>query len=154
MALSLSTGLRNGMLNATGFKEAFTNGVIYIYSGAQPTNADAAVGSGTLLLKITLASGAFSFGSGTNGINFDAPASGVVSKAAAETWSGVGIAAGVAAWGRLMGNASDSLGSSTTLPRLDFSVGTSGTDLVLSNVNIAVGAPTTIDTFQFTLPAA
>jgi len=35
MSVQLSTGLRNGMLNATGFTTAFTNGVLYIYSGSR-----------------------------------------------------------------------------------------------------------------------
>jgi len=153
MSVSLSSGLRNGMLNATGMKEAFTNGVMYVFSGPQPINADAAT-QGTLLIKITLASGAFAFGTATNGINFDAPASGVVAKAAAETWSGIGLADGIAGWFRLMGNPSDALGSSTSLPRMDGSVGTAGADLNLSSVNVVTSAPTTIDVFQFTLPAA
>ena len=153
MSIQLSTGLRNGMLNATGFKEAFADGVIYIYSGPQPTDADSAV-QGTLLMKITVDAGAFSFGSATNGLEFDAPASGVISKAAAEAWRGVGIAAGTAGWFRLMGNASDDLGASTTLARMDGSVATSGGDMNLSTVTIAVGTPVTVDTFQFTLPAS
>ena len=153
MSVQLSTGLRNGMLNATGMLTAFANGVMYVYSGPQPLNADAAV-QGTLLIKITLASGAFTFGTATNGINFDAPSSGVVAKAAAETWSGIGLANGIAGWFRLMGNPTDALGSSTSLPRMDGSVGTVGADLNLSSVNVVTSAPTTIDVWQFTLPAA
>jgi hypothetical protein len=150
MTMMLSTGLRNGMLNATGFTEAFANSVLYVYSGPQPATADAAV-QGTLLLIITKASGAFSFGTATNGLNFLAPAAGVISKDA-QIWSGIGVAAGTAGWFRLMGNPTDALGSSTTLPRLDGSVAGLGADLDLSSVNIVVSAPTTIDTFTFTLP--
>jgi len=153
MSLKLSTGLRNGMLNATGFKEAFTAGVMYIYSGPQPVNADAAI-QGTLLGIVSLNAGSFSFGSPTNGLNFDAPANGVISKAAAETWKMIGIAASTAGWFRLMGNPSDNLASSNTLPRLDGSVAISGGDLNLSTVAIVIGTPVTIDVFQFTLPAS
>jgi hypothetical protein len=153
MSLKLSTGLRTGMLNATGFKEAFADGVIYVYSGAQPATADAAI-QGTLLGKVTVNAGAFAFGSPTNGLEFDAPAAGVVSKAVAEVWQMVGIAAGTAGWFRLMGNPTDALGSSTSLPRMDGSVATSGGDLTLPTVTIAIGTPITIDTFQFTLPAS
>lgn len=152
MALKLSTGLRNGMLNATGFTEAFNDGIIYIYSGPQPTDADTAV-QGTLLLRITQNNGAWSAGSATNGLGFDAPASGVISKAAAETWRGLGIADGTAGWFRLCGNAADAGGASTTLPRMDGSVGVSGGDMNLSSVSIVTNAPTTLDTFTFTLPA-
>jgi hypothetical protein len=149
--ISLSTGLRKGMLDNIGFREAFANGVIYVYTGAQPINADAAV-QGTLLGKVTLNGGAFAHGAPTNGLNFDAPTAGIVVKAALELWQLVGLAIGTAGWGRLCGNAADSFGQSLILPRFDFSIATSGGDLSLSTVQIAVGAPTTIDVFQFTLP--
>lgn len=153
MALKLSTGLRNGMLNSTGFTEAFNDGIIYIYSGPQPSDADAAT-QGTLLLRITVNNGAWSAGSPTNGLGFDAPAAGVISKAAAETWRGLGVTEGTAGWFRLCGNAADAGGSSTTLPRMDGSVAMSGGDMNLSSVAIVTNAPTTIDTFTFTLPAS
>lgn len=154
MTIQLSTGLRQNLLNTTGWKTTFTNGVIYIYSGAQPVNADAAV-SGTLLGIVTVNGGAFAFGSPTNGLNFDAPVAGVASKAVAETWKMTGLAAATAGWFRLMGNATDSLGSSTTLPRMDGTIAQgSGGDLNMSTTAIAVGAPTTVDTFAFTLPAS
>jgi hypothetical protein len=153
MALQLSTGLRNGMLNSTGFTEALNDGVIYIYSGPQPTNADAAV-SGTLLGTVTVNNGAWAAGSPTNGLGFDAPALGVISKAAAEVWRMLGVASGTAGWFRMVGNAADAGGSSTSLPRLDGSVAISGGDMNLSSTTIAIGVPTTIDVFTFTLPAS
>lgn len=153
MALQLSTGLRNGMLNATGFTEAFNDGTIYVYSGPQPATADAAV-QGTLLLQVTVNNGAWAAGSPTNGLGFDAPASGVISKAAAEVWRGLGVATGTAGWFRLVGNAADAGGSSTTLPRLDGTVAVSGGDMNMSSISIVTSAPTTVDVFQFTLPAS
>jgi hypothetical protein len=152
MAVRYSTGLRDKMLGSESFLEAFTNGVLRIYSGAQPVNADAAT-SGTLLLEITVGGGAFSHGSPTNGLNFDAPVSAVLSKAAAEAWSGIGVAAGVAGWARLSGNPLDSGGSSTTLARVDMSVAKTGADLNLSNTTVAIGAPQTIDVFSMAMPA-
>jgi hypothetical protein len=154
MALKLSTGLRNGMLNSTGFIEAFNDGIIYIYSGPQPANADAAI-TGTNLLKITVNNGAWSAGSATNGLGFDAPSNGTISKASAEVWRGLGInGGGTAGWFRLCGNPTDAGGSSTTLPRLDGTVAISGGDMNLSSITIVDNAPTTIDTFQFTLPSS
>jgi hypothetical protein len=140
------------MLNATGMTTAFANGVMYIYSGPQPANADSAV-QGTLLGIVTKAGGAFAFGTSTNGLNFGAPAAGVVAKDS-NAWQMTGLANGTAGWFRLMGNPVDALGSSTTLPRLDGAVSTAGGDLNLSSVNIVTGAPTTIDVWQFTLPAS
>lgn len=152
MTVRLSTKLRTNMAGTTGWGATFANGVIHIYSGSQPLDADSAV-TGTLLGIVTTDGGAFAFGSPTNGLAFDAPVAGVVSKAAAGAWKFTGIANGTAGWFRLMGNASDSLGASTILPRVDGSVGVSGTDMKLSNLTIAIGAPSTIDAFAFTVPA-
>lgn len=57
MALRLSSGLVNYITEHGGLKQALQNGVIQIYSGAQPTSADDAPG-GTLLCTITSSSGA------------------------------------------------------------------------------------------------
>lgn len=151
MTVRLSTGLRADMLNTTGLKGAFANGVIYIYSGPQPLTADSAA-TGTLLGIVTKDAGAFTDGVATNGLNFDATLTGTISKAAAENWKFNGIAAGTAGWGRFRGNAADAMGASTTLPRLDFSIAAAGADVNLSNISIAVGAPNTVDVFTVTLP--
>lgn len=148
--IRLSTKLRDNLAGTTGFASTFANGVIEIYSGAQPATADAAV-TGTLLGTVTLNSGAFTPGVSTNGLTFAAASGGAVSKSG--VWSFNGIAAGTAGWFRLKGNATDAGGVSTTLPRLDGSIAVSGADLNLSNIVIAVSAPNTIDTFTFTFPA-
>lgn len=151
MTLRLSTGLRNGMLGSVAFTEAFAAGVIEIYSGPQPQTADSAV-TGTLLGLVTKDAGAFVPGSPTNGLTWAAPAGGTVSKST-DNWKFVGLAAGTAGWFRLKGNAVDAGLASTVLPRMDGSVGSAGTDLVLSNITVAVGAPCTIDVFAFSIPA-
>lgn len=150
MALRLSTRLRDNLAGTTGFASTFANGVIEIYSGAQPATADAAV-TGTLLGTVTLNSGAFTPGVATNGLTFAAASGGAVSKSG--VWSFNGVAAGTAGWFRLKGNAVDAGGISTVLPRLDGSIAVSGADMNLSNIVIAVSAPNTIDTFTFTFPA-
>lgn len=150
MAIRFSTGLRQGMLNATGTLEAFTNGVLRIYSGVQPSDADSAI-TGTLLLEVTVDGLAFAHGVATNGLNFDVPVAGVLSKAAAEAWKGDGVAKGTAGWGRLSANPLDDGTVSTTLPRIDMSVAKTGGDLNVSNTGIAIGAPTTVDTFNITM---
>jgi hypothetical protein len=58
MATQLSKGLRNFMLESGSVKRALSNGVIKLYSGAQPADADSAA-SGTLLVVYTKNSGAF-----------------------------------------------------------------------------------------------
>lgn len=151
MTVRLSTGLRDNLVGTTGFSSTFANGVIEIRSGTQPANADAAA-TGTLLGLVTLASGAFTPGSPTNGLTFAAASGGAVAKSG--TWSFVGIADGTAGWFRLRGNAADAGGISTTLPRLDGSIAVSGADMNLSNISITIGAPATVDSFTWTQPAA
>ena len=151
MTVRLSTQLRTNLAGTTGFAATFANGIIEVRTGAQPVSADAAA-TGTLLGTITLNSGAFVAGSPTNGLTFAAAENGAVSKSG--VWSFNGIAAGTAGWFRLKGNALDNDAVSTTLPRLDGSSAVSGADMALSNISIAIGAPTTIDSFTWTQTAS
>ena len=150
MAIRFSEGLRDKMLGSADLKTAFTNGVLRIYSGVQPTSANNAK-TGTLLLEVTVVGLTFTHGVATNGLNFDAPSEGIIAKAVAEAWQGNGITDGVAGWGRLSGNPLDDGTSSTTLARIDVAVAKTGGDLNLSNTTIVNGAPTTVDVFQLTM---
>ncbi len=150
MTVRLSTGLRNNLAGSTGFATTFANGIIEIRTGSQPASADAAP-TGALLGTVTLNSGAFTPGLPGNGLTFAAPSAGAVSKTG--VWSFTGIANGTAGWFRLKANALDNDSLSTTLPRADGSIAVSGADLNLSNIAIAVGAPSTIDSFVWTQPA-
>lgn len=150
MTIRLSTGLRNNLVGPLGFAASFEKGVIEIYTGTQPTSADAAV-SGTLLGTVTLNSGAFVPGAPTNGLTFAAPSAGSVSKTG--TWSFVGIAAGTAGWFRFKANAVDTGALSTTAVRMDGSIAASGANMSLSNTAVAIGAPNTCDTFTYTQDA-
>lgn len=58
MALRLSDGLRNHLMDIGSFKQAFSGGKLRIFSGAQPANANAAE-TGTLLVEIVAADGAW-----------------------------------------------------------------------------------------------
>jgi len=151
MARKFSTGLRNAILGGVtdgSFKDMMQDGVLGLYSGGQPADADTAE-SGTLLVLITETSLAFTGGVATNGLEFGNAAAGVIAKDAT-VWSGVGLVAGAAGWFRFWDNAYTT-GASTTELRFDGSVGTSGAQLNMSSTTIAVGATTTIDTFTVTL---
>ena len=151
MTMKFSTGLRTALVGTGGgLSTIFANGIIEIYSGAQPANADAAV-TGTLLGRVTLASGAFTPGTATNGLTWAAAANGVASKTG--VWSFNGIADGTAGWFRFKGNGADAGALSTTLPRMDGSIASSGGDLQIANISIATGSPNTVDAFTVTFPA-
>jgi len=148
MTVRLSTGLRNKMLDggaSGGIKGALNLGFINIYSGPQPLTADAAA-TGTLL-------GTVSVNAGGTGLTFDASVAGTISKAAAEIWKFLGLAAGTAGWFRFYPAGGNPANTSSTEARLDGSCGSSGADMNLTNISITVGAPNTVDVFQFTQPA-
>jgi len=117
MTLRISTGLRNALLGTASFKDAMEDGIIDIYSGSQPADADTAE-SGTQLVRITVSSGAFTSGVATNGLEFGTASGGSIAKASAETWSGVGLATGTAGWFRFYANTVVT-GGSTTAVRFD-----------------------------------
>jgi hypothetical protein len=135
MAVKISTGARNGILD-TGLNSLFdTTGRLLLYTGAQPGTSDTAP---TLLATLTLAADAFAAASG-----------GSIAKQG--TWTGSAIAGGVVGYARLQ--LSSDLGTSnTTDKRIDFSVGTSGTDLIIDNATIVNGATQTLTALTITLP--
>ena len=134
-----------------GFKDVFRNNVIRIYSGSAPADANAAE-TGVLLLKLTKSSGAVVPGVAANGNNFDAIATGVLSKDA-NVWSGVGLSDGTAGYWRMYDNG-EITGSSATAKRCQGLCGTSGTEFVMSSTSIVTGATITLDTFNITQPAS
>lgn len=157
MPLRLSTGLRTALLGVESgdngsFKDIFADGVLEIYSGSQPADADSAE-AGTKLVRITVASGAFTPESATNGLEFGDASAGVIAKASGEVWSGVGLVTGTAGWFRFYDNDYDD-GADAAAIRFDGAVATSGAQLNLSSTTITLSATLTIDAFTITLPAA
>lgn len=128
-----STGLRNHLLATGSLKAALDGGVIRIYSGAVPADADASIASAVLLCTVSLTStGA--------GINLATTATGgVILKASAEVWSGNNVADGTASFFRFSGLA-DAAGLSTTEKRIQGTVGLAGADLNLSSVTLVTAA--------------
>lgn len=140
-----STGLRTGMLDNTGAKEALTGGFLKIYAGTVPANADAALGSAVLLCTLSNASG-------ETGLTFDTPAAGSLSKAPAEVWSGVNAATNTATFFRLVAAADDGT-LSTTAPRIQGTVSATGLGDMLMTSTAFVNAETfTLNYFTVALP--
>lgn len=156
MAERFSTGHADMICDAV--KAAYANFVIGIFGGAsQPADSND-VETGTLLALITLNSGAFTAGVATNGLNWDTPASGSLAKPAADTWSGVGLAAAgtgtAATYYRIYDNAYVT-GASTTAVRNDGAISTASTaELQMGITTIVEGAPVVINSFTYTPPRA
>lgn len=140
-----STGLRNALLATGSLKGALDGGFIDIYGGAAPSTADAAVGGATKLCRVSVNSTA-------TGLSFAAAAtSGVLSKNAAEVWSGVNLASGTATWFRFVAAADDGT-ESTTAPRIQGTVASAGADLNMGNTALVSGQTQPIDSFSVALP--
>lgn len=154
MALRISTGAVNQLAGTMGLKSLFNGGVLDIYSGSQPTSAEAAE-TGSKLLRVTVNSST----SGTAGLTFGTAGTGYLPKSS-DVWSGTCSLAGVAGWFRLYGSAGTAntagvtLGADGTAFRMDGNVGVSGSDLVLSNTTLTLGATLTIDQFTLQVPEA
>lgn len=158
MAIKFSTGLKSQMWNAVRGAVPATysleHGVIYCFTGSQPANADAAA-IGTLLGKITVNGGPFAFGAPDNGLDYELSTDGMLYKSATEDWRFVGEADGTLGWFRFMGNATDNLGASTTLPRIDgrISLEGGGGEMPVALLNVTVGTVMSIDVLRLYFPA-
>jgi hypothetical protein len=149
-AIRLSTGIRNCLLGGTagtqGLKNILDGGVLDIFTGAQPVNADA-IETGSKLVRISSTSG-----SGiSDGLRFGTAGTGFI-PLTVPTWQGAVILAGVAGWARFYGTGG-TLGASTIEKRMDMSVGVSGADLNLTHTSLALDTTLTIKTFNITEPA-
>lgn len=151
MTLRFSTGLGNALAGSSGFKEAFLNGVIELRSGTQPASADDAA-TGTLLALVTQDGGAFTPGSPTNGLQLGTPAARKVEKSG--VWGYTGLAPGTVGWFRYRANAADAGGSSSTLVRMDGSVGVGSGDMQMAALAIALDQAGVVQDFFFQVPAS
>jgi len=143
MALNpkFSTGFRNALIDGGDITTMFNSGELHIYSGAQPADADATEGAGTLLVTITLpAANAFAASA----------VSGQIAKAG--TWSAATGAGGTAAWFRMYDSAVTT-GASTTAVRIDGTVDLTTGDLIPNAVALVATDIFIVDTFAIALAA-
>lgn len=144
MAMKLSTGLRNQLLDTAALRTIFNLGFIKIYNGTPPPDADTAF-AGTLL-------NTYSNNATGTGLTFEtSAASGSIPKKASETWSGTSVAAGTASYFRLVA-AGDTGVLSTTQPRIQGLCGLAGSDLNLPTVTILITTLYAIDNFAIGIP--
>jgi hypothetical protein len=136
--------------NRGSLQELLLDGIIHIFSGTQPADADDAEGS-TKLMEVTISSGAFVPGAPGNGLEISGPTLGVIGINPGDVWSGVGIVDGTAGWFRFYSNA-ENIGADPSAVRLDGICGTSQAQLNMSSLLISKDATTTIDSFVITMP--
>ena len=146
MTFKISTGLRNYMLSNQSLKDAMDGGLIKQYSGPVPATSDAALAGGNTLLRTISLNGAGS------GISFDtAAASGTLSKAPGEVWSGTIVATDTATFYRHVAIGDDGT-LSTTQARLQGAIGVAGAEMNVSTVSFVTGVSNTLNNYTVTLP--
>lgn len=128
MALTQPIATRNAGLDAR--LDRADGGLLRVYTSPRPAPDSAA--TGTLLAEFDLASPAFA-----------AAASG--SKSLADNPATVGLAAGTAAWFRILTSAEATV--------IDGSCGTSGADAILNTTTVSVGLDLTVQSCVFTEPS-
>lgn len=120
MALNLkyAVTLKNAKLDAITTAIG-SSGKLRIYSGTQPTDPDTALGAQVLLADLALSS------------TFAAGASSGVLTASAISNDTSADNTGTAAWGSLL--------TSANVRKVDFTVGTASTDMIINNTSIVSG---------------
>lgn len=150
MTYHVSTGLRNGMLDDGCLAQILNGGFIMIYDGPVPASADAALDAANHLL-VTISNA----GTAT-GLTFEGAAvDGGLAKNATEVWSGTIATTGTATFYRHIGQneKAGTIGAqSTTLPRLQGTVGVYGAELNLTNTTLTAGGTQTVDYYFVGLP--
>ena len=130
----ITNAVASAMANAfTTALDAGTAGIIEIYDGTIPTNADTAVGAQVKLATLTFSG--TSFGAASNGV---ITANAITSDSSAD-------ATGTATWARLL-----TQGGGTTIADVD--VGTSGTTIVMNTAAFTAGSEIAISAFTMTMP--
>lgn len=147
MALKLSTGLRNKLLDTNPLRTIFNLGFLEVYSGTVPADADASIGGATLLCR-------YSNNNTATGLTLAATASnGAITKNLSETWSKAAAGSGAATFWRFVA-AGDTGVLSTTEARVQGTVGLAGADLNLSSLSYTATTVYTLDEFAIGIPSA
>jgi len=122
---------RNEMLDA--IRDNFNSGIIRIYDGTRPADANTALSGNNVLAELTMNATAFPAASGgvltANAITSDASAN----------------ATGTATFARIFE-------SDGTTAIADISVGTSGTEMIINTVSIVAAAVVSCSAFTITNP--
>lgn len=138
VVIHLTNAVAKAMANAfTTALDAGTAGIIEIYDGTIPTDADTAIGAQNLLATLTFS--ASSFGAATDGNP------GGLITAAAITGDTSADATGTAAWARFLTQAGGTV-------ICDVNLGTSGAFLNFNTLAFTAGSAITVTSMTFTMP--
>lgn len=143
--ISLSSGLKNSLLDTLGLRALIGGGAIHLFDGTQPTHSDRETNSARL--GVITKDGAEET-LPTNGLYFELPVNGILMKKMSHTWTIRLITPGTATWFRLVSWRNEWSGYSTNAIRID---GTIGEDLILVDPVLVAGVQPDINSFYIHL---
>lgn len=143
--IKLSTGLRVALAVGDDLKATLDGGLVRIYSGAVPANADAALGGAVLLNEISVG------GDGTPVTWEGAAPLGVLKKSVAENWTGNNVAGGDPTFFRYV-KAGDAGDASATAIRFQGTAGVLGSDMYIAELPLVNGQPQSFSLFELAIP--
>ncbi len=132
MALNTHLSIASWNLALDSALNVLNGGFLQIYTGTQPATPDTALSGNTLLATLSLSGTAFSSASAGT-------------KTANAIVSGTAVATGTATFAR-------AFKSDDSTAVIDGSVGTSGTDFILNDVNITTGGTVSITSWTVSMP--
>lgn len=143
MAFKFSTGLRKKLCFNGSLKTILDDTVLRLYSGPVPQDADAPLtGNNVMLCEVT---------AGGDGVTFEGDsADPTLTKSMSEVWQGDVLEAGYATFFRLVKEA-DTGNASSSSTRIQGTVGGPAADLMISNPQLAPGAPQRVEYFAIAL---
>ena len=125
----------SAMLAASG--NQLNGGTLLFYSGTQPASPETALSGNTLLCTFTFANPAFGTPTFSGGLEQDV--ANFVANSVAP------VAAGTVTFARALGSGGAVID--------DFTVGTTGTDVIIGNANIQMGVNVSLTSFSERMPA-
>lgn len=145
MPVRLSTRYIERRNAGEAFATTFGGGCIEVRTGDQPATADLAA-TGDLIARVTRNGAAWTPGSSTAGLRFEASGRQVM-KRLTDVWRLVGSATGTAGWMRMVGPVADPGLSTLVLPRIDGAIDLIGalTDSQLFLPTLGITAEFSID---------
>lgn len=144
-SFKISTGLRDALLVTGSIKSQMDGTVVRIYSGTAPLTADDSIGSAVLLCLCSV-------GDSGTGFTFESsPVSGVLSKASAEDVYGTILTSGTASFFRISAF-SDTGEASTTIKRMQGTVGLVNSDFLVRDVVFVAAEVQRIDSLNLGMP--
>jgi len=140
-----STATREGLAVVGALRTLLNEFYIRVYSGTIPASADSSLGQAVLMLEVSVG------GMGDPLTLEPSAPGGLLTKSAAENWTGNVLVGGTPSFFRIEKD-TDTGNQSTTEIRIQGSCGPLGSDLMLTALPLVAATPQAFELFQMAIP--